>query len=621
MPLYEREELEMLELLEKATAAGDERAELVALEALEKIENVRGMAPETPGAGELAMSASVAVPEAMLQMGSAAAAEPLAGLAGIATGIGNAVGITDTAPADAVRATQDALTYQPRGASGQMISQGLGTVMAPVGEALETSRDAIGSTAVKAGELVGVDPQSETAAALYAGGSAVPDAALSVLGLKGGKGAIRPKKGRPAAVLDDVADDAVTPAAALDDTAQRLQPAPVAADDAVSPAIPQTPPPVGTGKAADLRRAIQNGEKAGAAHMIDNAGRVVADKQAKKVIQQGFSDRAVATIKGASRSDRLEMNKMLTMAERGLKDAKFRARYRPSDVIGENVMKRWEVIDQANRKARVDINRAAMTDLRGKQVNIADAVDGFIDDLDDLGVTVGDDLAFKGSQLEGNAATAAMRRVYKRLSSEADGLSLHKLKQYIDSQIDWNKSPDRPLDTKAVASLKRLRGRINEELAKVSPDYADANARAAKTFGVLDDLNDVLGRRFDPTDMASAKSYAGQEMRKVLSNYQKRTDLLGAIDNLDDVAREFGGQFADDPVTQSVFLSDMERVFGSFADNSFQGGIEKGVGRAAQYAEAGAVGKGVMAIQDGAAKLRGIGEEGAIREMRKLLNR
>lgn len=53
--------------------------------------------------------------EAALNLGSQAVGMPVAGLAGLATAAGNAMGLTDKSAADVVHSVGDALTYRPRG--------------------------------------------------------------------------------------------------------------------------------------------------------------------------------------------------------------------------------------------------------------------------------------------------------------------------------------------------------------------------------------------------------------------------------------------------------------------------------------------------------------------------
>lgn len=59
------------------------------------------------------------VAEGALGIGTGALAAPVAGLAGIGAGVGNALGLTKTDPADVVAKTADTLTYKPRSKIGQ----------------------------------------------------------------------------------------------------------------------------------------------------------------------------------------------------------------------------------------------------------------------------------------------------------------------------------------------------------------------------------------------------------------------------------------------------------------------------------------------------------------------
>lgn len=376
-----------------------------------------------------------------------------------------------------------------------------------------------------------------------------------------------------------------------------------------------------TAKKAEIRQAMRQGDREAAPWMLNRRGQIVADPVAKQAVSQGFDPAAVSTIKFGSQADKSSMRKMLDMAERSLKNAKDRARNRPQQVIGNNVMKRFDTIKKANLKAGQDVGAAAKNELQGKTVDITDAFDSFNDDLSDLGVSFGEggDLIFKGSQIEGNKATTVIKRVFDRLKTEDDGLSLHKLKQYIDNQINWEKSPDKPLDKQAVNVLKSLREKINTRLKEQSGSYSDANQRYSTTVDALNEFYDVMGRRFDPAS-DRVNDAVGQELRKVLSNYGVRNDMILAIDKLDDVASQLGGQFDDDIMNQVVFYSDLEKVLGSFADNSLQGVSEK-ANLAASAARGDLVGVSADLLRSGVKKALGRNEEKAIKSMRQLLNR
>jgi hypothetical protein len=60
-----------------------------------------------------------ATPETALSLGSGLVASPLSGLAGLGTMAGRAMGLTNADPADVVRDTQSALTYQPQTQGGK----------------------------------------------------------------------------------------------------------------------------------------------------------------------------------------------------------------------------------------------------------------------------------------------------------------------------------------------------------------------------------------------------------------------------------------------------------------------------------------------------------------------
>ena len=119
-----------------------------------------------PGAGVLEPAATVI---------SGAIAEPLAGLAGIAQAINPFA--DPGAGAEAVEATREALTFQPRTEAGQAGLQSVGEVLAPVGEVVSGAEKALGDTTF---ELTG-------SPALAAFATSLPTAALEIIGIKGGR--------------------------------------------------------------------------------------------------------------------------------------------------------------------------------------------------------------------------------------------------------------------------------------------------------------------------------------------------------------------------------------------------------------------------------------------------
>jgi hypothetical protein len=113
--------------------------------------------------------------------------------------------------------------------------------------------------------------------------------------------------------------------------------------------------------------------------------RVVADKLDRAAIKQGFDKGVIASIKGAKPVDRDAMRKMVSIMERSKNNARFSATNRPSDILGQSLMKRVNAIQRANFAAGRQIDKAADS-LAGKPVDISEAANGFADSLDNLGV-------------------------------------------------------------------------------------------------------------------------------------------------------------------------------------------------------------------------------------------
>jgi hypothetical protein len=124
--------------------------------------------------------------EPILTMGSAAFAEPVSGLMGLA-----ALPYGSDASARAIANTQEALTYQPRTKQGIESLQDLGEFMQPVGDAFIGASEYLGDAAYNA----------TGSPALGAAAYSVPTMALEALGLKGARYA---SKGRAAYEMGDI---------------------------------------------------------------------------------------------------------------------------------------------------------------------------------------------------------------------------------------------------------------------------------------------------------------------------------------------------------------------------------------------------------------------------------
>lgn len=351
--------------------------------------------------------------------------------------------------------------------------------------------------------------------------------------------------------------------------------------------------------------------------------KVQKDKAAVETIRQGFDEGVIASIKGASRTDKRAMLKMVDIMEKGKREARFGMTNRPSDIAGDSFLKRFNVVKNVNQKAGKQLDKVA-NKLRNKPVNTGDPVGGFMDDLADMGITVetvdgAPQLNFSGSDIDGlDGPMKAVLRVFEKADALTgrDAYAAHRLKRFIDESVTYGKSGE-GLSGKTVGVIKSFRRNLDAELDNTFPAYNKVNTKYSETIGVLDSMQDAAGRKMDLTG-PSAEKATGQLLRRLMSNAQSRVNLLDTVNDLESMAVKHGGKFDDDLLTQVLFVDELDSVFGPAARTSFQGQISQAVERTAE-ASVSPVMAGLRAAGKGAEKLRGINQEGAFKSIKSLL--
>lgn len=361
-------------------------------------------------------------------------------------------------------------------------------------------------------------------------------------------------------------------------------------------------------------------------------GEIKSDKIAKEAIKQGFDEGVIATVKAAKPADKKILSKMTDVMERGKKNARFAATNRPSDVLGESLMKRVDIVRRANKDAGKQLDSVA-NNLKGKPVDITPAGNSFLSDLGDIGVNINDDLTvnFKGSDIEGLAGPeSAVRRVVNRMTKGTpDAHDAHRLKRFIDEQVSFGKNAE-GLSGRTEGILKNLRRNLDGVLDKKFPEYDRINSAYSETVGALDALQNVAGKKMNLSG-PSAEKATGTLMRRVLSNAQSRVTLLDSVDEIEKVAKKFENfkgkldpraiegpkapsKLDDDLLTQVLFVDELDSQFGAVARTSLKGQVEQAVTR-------GPAGIVLDAVGKGAEKLRGINDDEAFKAIKGLLNK
>ena len=354
------------------------------------------------------------------------------------------------------------------------------------------------------------------------------------------------------------------------------------------------------------------------------APKVRKDKQAIEAIKQGFDEGTIAVTKGSSNTDKAKMLQMVEQMKQIKKNKLFADDNRITDIVGESLTERAKHVLEVNKRAGKQVDEASKA-LKGKVVNFDNAADNFLNDLDELGVSVGDDLKPKyfDSTLEFNPTDQKVinnvMELLVRNQNKPDALNLHKLKKTIDNQVTYGKTTEGGLSNSTSNALKGLRTNINKELGDFSPNYKKANATFSETIDALDSLQDVAGKKMNLTGV-NADQALGTLSKRLVGNAQTRIPLKEAINKIESIAKKHGGEFDDNIGTQLLFAHEMEDLFKTAPRKSLQGEVNTAIRQGADLIETPAR-AGIGIVAQGAEKLRGINDVNAIKAIEELLKK
>ena len=560
----------------------------------------------TIGEGLLQAASSVVEPAAQFIQGAALAIP--AGLSGAAALVGGA-GIDEAA--EQVSRVQN-LGVQPQTEAGINSLQSLGA-SAPV-QAIEKGTRFLGDEL----ESGGLFPPGVGGAI----GSSLPTAAGLALGVRG-------QLGKAPNRTPTIAD--------LGTKAPKVIPKPVqkaipTLDDAGNTIGVKLPPvPKVPSKAVALTNQLKAGsiEAPTAGFKLNGTGTgVVADKIERAALKQGFKPGAIAALRRANTSTKAALNKMLDTVENVKNNAVKAISERPSDILGESLGKRVEIIRKANRSAGQSLDEVAQG-LKGQQVDVTQPVNNFMTALEKAGIRVGRDLKpkFKGSSIQGiKGPQKAIKEVIERMKDidKPDAFALHEFKRFLDERLDFGKSPKGGLTARTTSILKKLRRDVDQALDAKFPEYDRVNTVFSETRKVLDDVQDAAGKKIDLT-ADGADSALGTLARRITSKAQSRVQIRNMATAIDKLAKKHGKgvDLTDDLDQLLVFVDEVETVFkSSVPQNSFGGQLLKSVPQVAAQSKA----QTILDIGRGAAKkVPGIknafaSEESALKAIRAVIN-
>lgn len=580
-------------------------AELIEIFGALPVEDKKAVSPVV-GAGESFVSGA----DAALAMGSGIVAETLGGLGGLgAAALG---GVDDGV--DFQNKVRDSLSYTPRTEGGAELLKGAGEAMQTGMEyARKPASGILGLTEIATGQ--GLDQAVSTI------GKAQNEGVGVAMGDR-----IMEETGNPElATMARMTPDLLMSAAGLKALDKGPKAIAKAATEKTNPVFQyQSPVKKKIGNLIDRGSSDISTAKFGVVKRADGTSKTVSNKAAKIAIKQGFDEGVVSTIKAASPRDKSKMLQMVHVSQQGKNNKLFASANRPTDVVGNSVMKRVSTVVAEKKKAGSQLEAVA-NDLKEFTVDYKPAIDQFIADLDGIGVKIGKDLKpiFRGSDIEqSKGAEGILRTLTKRLSdtdAPKSAYDVHRLKKFIDEHVEYGKRSQKGLTGTAERIVKDLRHNLDGILDANFPEYDRVNTTYKQTRDVLENVQKAAGSRINMSG-PNANKAMGTVMRKLLSNYNTRVELVDSLSELEGVAGRIG-KFDDSLLQQVLFADELDSRFGAVARTSLKGQIEQGAKTVANAA-ASPSGPADLGISVGARildKVKGVSDERAYKAIRDLL--
>ena len=367
---------------------------------------------------------------------------------------------------------------------------------------------------------------------------------------------------------------------------------------------------------------------------------IVADSLGEEAVKQGFKAGNVAAVKGMNSSTKKEALKMLNMNRQILANASKADDFRPTDVVGNNVLERFSFIRGRADTLRLELDNIAnkgiadrtlggpgvVPGLKGQRINTSTVEDNLVNEFRRLGVNIPDDTvniastlsakgAFTGSQISKDPTSQKIIKDVVDLLGEggSDALRAHNLKRQLDRMIDFNKKSAAGLTDAGRDFAKSIRHSLNQAIRDVSPRYAKVNDQLSMSIESMNEFQRTLGGSIDVFKKGAAKA-VGQDLRGLLSNRKTRIKLENSINSLDDTARELGGSFDVNVKNLTRFANILDDRFGAVAETSLKGEVESAIRE----------GTRATVIKNVAAKaewLRGINDKNALNALQRILKR
>lgn len=436
-------------------------------------------------------------------VGSSVVAEPLAGLAGIATLAGTAGDVERSA--QAVESARESLTYRPETAGSQAALQAIGETLAPIAEGLETVSSATGDIVY---EWTG---SPELAAAAYS----LPTAALEIAGIKGIRGGITRIKD---------ADLRQAQKAMLTDPELKY-----------------------SGSVAEVK--------------LNNRGQLVEDKAGKKLVEAGIRPNDVSVITNSTPSTKSQMKEMVKIFEEGKGNDVLGMSNKTTKPIGTAVTNRLQALQSKRKLLGNRLESVVEGDIGKTPVDITDSLadinallksEGVVPVLKDGKMMLPNNWEQKTVFSTSTMAKSkkAIEDVYNLFDIKTNkGITslkqAHKLKKNLDEFIDVSKLSEAGVSNNVIRNIAGMRQKINDSLSEVD-SYGAVNKELSEIIVAMNPFSKYLKPGQQWSD-AKVSAVVGEAMKTLASNSSSAVDLITDLSALEKMMRSRGMSFGDDP--------------------------------------------------------------------------
>ena len=344
--------------------------------------------------------------------------------------------------------------------------------------------------------------------------------------------------------------------------------------------------------------------------------------------KQGFDERVLRSIETSNPETKKKLKESLDIFKKRGQDIEFAATRRSSDPLGASVFDRYKKLNGLRKSLGKRLNEVAERELKGVRVDTKGISDDFFGSLRDLGVRFRAENgkiipSFAGMDDVNEAgARKVLDKILPRIKEDMTALQAHKLKKLIDSAVDFDGVPtqDVAIPKALSASLKRMRGALNETVANSSPNYREANKKFAEVIGPLSQMDKIFKNMLNLSGQEAIETGVGTKAaRTLMSNNVSRGSMIDVLEQAETALKNNNVKVDDDLIKQAVFVDELERMFGSEATTSFTGSAQRATESGIKAALGDTQGLSTDLIKAGIEKARGINQENAVKALEELL--